>query len=156
MIKNKFFTFVLCVTLSILLSQFAAPSIALGYIDSHGVDQVGPPAPGQDIAPGLVNCGRTGSAQDQAEGCNFAAAVDMINRLINYLIMIAVPIAAVAFAYAGWLRISAGDNPGKIKDSNNVFKFVTIGFIVILSGWLLFKFIETTFLNTGAYGTYLN
>jgi hypothetical protein len=112
----------------------------------------------------LVQCGRTkdvwnGSltAQQQAQDCNFAAAVQMINDIINYLIMISMPLAAIAFAYAGWLYLSAGDDTGKVKKAHEIFLSVGVGVIVILSGWLLFKLISTTFLNpSSGYGTYLN
>ena len=115
-------------------------------------------------AGGLVTCGRATdasgkalSAQQQAESCNFAAAVAMINRLIDYIIVFATSLAAVSFAYAGWLRLSAGDNSGQVTKSNKIFTSVGIGFIVILSAWLVFKFIETTFLNTSnGYATYLS
>lgn len=112
----------------------------------------------------LVTCGRTGTgtAQQQAESCNFVAAVAMINTLIKYLIMISIPLAAVAFAYAGWLHLSAGDNSGQVTQARKIFTSVGIGFIIVLSGWLVFTLIAQTFLkdktdSTGApYGTYLN
>lgn len=109
--------------------------------------------------PGLVNCGKGAGTKDDpaALDCDFVEAIAMINTLINWLIMIAMPLAAVAFAYAGWLRISAGDNSSQITKSNHVFVSVGIGFMVILSGWLVFKLIADTFLNPDAgYGTYLN
>lgn len=105
----------------------------------------------------LVQCGRVGTPQVQAEACNFAAAVNMINKIITWLIMIAVPLAAIAFAYAGWLYLSAGDNSGQVTKAHTIFIDVGIGFILVLSAWLVFKLIATTFLNPSAgYGTYLN
>ena len=107
-------------------------------------------------ADGLVQCG-TGSGASAATDCDFAAAVAMINRLINYLIMIAVPIAAVAFAYAGWLYLSSGGNTGQVEKAKEIFTDVGIGFIIVLSGWLVFTAIAKNFLNPSAgYGTYLN
>jgi hypothetical protein len=108
---------------------------------------------------GLVRCGNgTGTTgSPAATNCDFAAAVDMINRIIDYLIMISMPLAAISFAYAGWLYLSAGDNTGQVSKARTIFLDVGIGVIIILSGWLVFKLIATTFLNPNAgYGTYLN
>jgi Type IV secretion system pilin len=101
-----------------------------------------------DFSKGLVTCGKTGTAEEQAKDCDFAAAVNMINTLINYLIMIAMPLAAVAFAYAGWLHISAGEDTGKVDKARRIFLDVGIGVIIILSGWLVFSLIATTFLKS--------
>lgn len=108
------------------------------------------------LADGLVTCGRTGSAQAQAQGCNFSTLFDMINTIIGYVIAISMPLAAIAFAYAGWLRLTSGGNPGQITKSNHVFISVGIGVMVILGGWLVFRLIADTFLNSANnYGTYL-
>jgi hypothetical protein len=115
----------------------------------------------EEISPstgGLVSCGKgSGTADNPAAlNCDFAAAIAMINTLINYLIMISMPLAAVGFAWGGWLYLTAGGESG-IEKSKKVFTSVGIGIIVILSGWLVFKLIETTFLNTNnGYATYLN
>ena len=106
---------------------------------------------------GLVTCGKEPDATTAATSCNFAAAIAMINRLITYLIYIALPIAAISFAYAGWLYLSAGDNSGQISKARTIFMDVGVGFILILSAWLIFKLVETTFLSpTYAGKTYLN
>ncbi len=110
-------------------------------------------------AGGLVTCGRTGSgsSQQQATSCNFTALVSMVNTIIQYLIYIALPLAAISFAYAGWLYMSAGENSSQVSKAKTIFIDVGIGFILVLSAWLVFKLIETTFLNTGnGYSTYLN
>lgn len=105
-------------------------------------------------AGGLVNCGKGDAGPLD---CNFAKAVAMANVIINWLIMIATSLAAIAFAYAGWLYLSAGDNSGQVTKARAIFLDVAIGFIILLSAWLVFKFIETTFLNTNnGYATYLN
>jgi hypothetical protein len=111
------------------------------------------------LAEGLVNCGTGSGTADNpsALDCNFVKAIEMINTIINYLIMIAMPLAAIAFAYAGWLYLSSGDNPGKVTDAKKIFLDVGIGVIIVLSGWLVFKLIATTFLDPdNGYGTYLN
>jgi hypothetical protein len=103
----------------------------------------------------LVQCGRTDStkplspeeAKKLVDSCNFAALIDMINRVINYLIIIATALSAIAFAYAGWLYLTAGDNSGQVSKARTIFMDVAIGFVIILSGWLLFRLIADKFLS---------
>lgn len=99
-------------------------------------------------AGGLVKCGYGGSAQSDATSCDFAEAINLINRLITYLVVISMPIAAIAFAYAGWLYLSAGGNSSKVSRAIGVFTSVGIGLVIILSGWLVFKFIANNFLSS--------
>jgi hypothetical protein len=124
------------------------------------------------VSAALVNCGQTAgdkagigadSNTPAALGCGFADAVAMINTLIKYLIMISMPLAAIAFAYAGWLYLSAGENTSNVTKARTIFLDVGIGVIIILSGWLVFTLIAQTFLKTTStpdnpgdpYGTYL-
>lgn len=111
-----------------------------------------------DFSKGLVNCGKNEAvtnAHPAATDCTFSDAIDMIDTLIRYLIMIAIPVASIAFAYAGWLYLSAGENSGQVTKARTIFLDVGIGFIIILAGWLLFTLIAQTFLKPGEYGTYL-
>jgi hypothetical protein len=95
----------------------------------------------------LVTCGITGDAEKQATSCNFLALVDMINRIIRYLIMIALPLSAIAFAVAGWKYLTAGGNTGNIESAKKIFTSVAIGISVLLAGWLVFKLIADNFLS---------
>lgn len=107
------------------------------------------------FAEPLVNCG-TGNDQKAALDCNFSKLMEMINIIINYLIMIALPLAAISFAYAGWLYLAAGDSSSNVSKAKTIFADVGIGLVLVLSSWLIFKLIETTFLNKSAgYDTYL-
>lgn len=110
---------------------------------------------GSVASAALVTCG-TANDSSAATNCTFVSLITMINEIIKYLIMIAMPLAAISFAYAGWLYLSAGDDTGKVTKARTIFTDVGIGLIIVLSGWLVFHLIQTTFLNTDAgYGTYL-
>ena len=111
---------------------------------------------------GLVTCGRgTGTADKPAAlDCNFAALMNMINVIIRYMIFISLPLAAIAFAIAGWIYLSAGGDTGKVKKAKQIFISVGTGFALILSAWLIFQYIANTFLSTkpdssgATYSTY--
>ena len=117
------------------------------------------------VSAALVTCGKVagtgagigaGSTTTAAQGCGFADAVLMINNIIDYLIMIAMPLAAVAFAYAGWLHLTAGEDTGKVDKARRIFLDVGVGVLIVLSGWLVFSLIATTFLNSNyVNNTYL-
>ena len=107
----------------------------------------------------IVQCGNGNAAFDSNKNptCNFSALITMINNIINYLIMIALPLSAISFAYAGFLYLFSGGDTRKVSKAKTIFADVGIGLILVLSAWLVFKLIETTFLNTGnGYATYLN
>ncbi len=107
---------------------------------------------------GLVTCGKGAGTPDKpaATSCDFSALIDMVNTIIQYLIFIAMPLAAISFAYAGWIYLSAGGDTGKVKKAHEIFANVGIGLILVLSAWLIFKLIATKFLSdTYSSSTYL-
>jgi len=85
------------------------------------------------FAQGIVPC--DGSA---ANPCGFKEFITLIQNVINFLTFsVAVPLAAIVFAWAGIIMLSAGGDPGKITDAKKIFGFVLIGFLITLSAWLI-------------------
>ena len=61
-------------------------------------------------AQGLVPC------DGGATPCDFAALLTLISNVLDFMIYsVATPIAAIMFAYAGFLYLTAQDNEGKVK-----------------------------------------
>lgn len=90
-------------------------------------------------AGGLVPCG--GSGQNP---CGFSDFFVLINNVINFLLFkIATPLAALTFAIAGWMYLTAAGDSGKIKNAHELFKNVAIGFIIALAAWLIVNAILT-------------
>ena len=93
--------------------------------------------------------------------CGFKEFMQLIQNVINFLMFdIASPLAAIAFAWAGIIMLTAGGSTEKIKQAKEVFWWVFIGFVVALSGWLVVStlmgallggetasFVKTNFLN---------
>ena len=108
----------------------------------------------------LVQCG-TGTGKDAngnyaAQQCDFSALISLVSRIMQYLIYIAMPLAAISFAYAGWLYLSAGGNSSQVSKAHTIFMDVGIGFILILSAWLIFDLIAKNFLDTSkGFNSYL-
>jgi len=104
------------------------------------------------FAQGLVPCDgalTTGESVGPGGGCDFTDFIQLIQNIINFLMFdVAAPLAAIVFAWAGITMFTAGGSPDKIKQANETFKWVLIGIIVALSGWLIVSAIMGTLLGT--------
>lgn len=87
-------------------------------------------------AGGLVPCDGT-----KANPCGYEQFIELVDNVIGYAIAIAFPIAAIMFAYAGFLYLTAAGNTGQIKQAHSIFINVAIGFIFVLAAWLIIDFI---------------
>ena len=92
-----------------------------------------------DAERGLVPCGTLTDADSGkiANPCKFSDFLILANRIINLAILISAALAAIAFAYAGFLYTTAAGSMEQIKKAHEVFKNVAIGFIIVLSAWLI-------------------
>lgn len=94
-------------------------------------------------AKGLVPCGGKGE-----EACTFGHILELISNVINFLLFdLAVPIAAIVFAYAGFLMLFSGGNPGARSRAKSMFGDVALGLVIALAAWLII----TTILNILGY-----
>lgn len=83
---------------------------------------------------GLVQCGKGNGPED----CTFEAFICLLRRIMNFLLFVlAVPIAAISFAWAGWLYLSAAGNESKIKQAHEIFGTVALGLCLALAAWLI-------------------
>lgn len=98
----------------------------------------GTPAPS-----GLIPCGNATQAQ-----CTFDDLIKLAQNVINFLIFdIAAPIAAVMFAYAGFLWVTNGGNESQITQAKGIFWGVFWGFVIALAAWLTINMIVNFFLD---------
>lgn len=58
--------------------------------------------------------------------------MDVINKVLNYLIYISVPILALMILVGGFQILGAKDSPEKVQKGKDTIKYAVIGFIVIL------------------------
>lgn len=79
--------------------------------------------------------------------CNFGHLVELASNIINFLIMLSIPLTVLAFAYAGLLMLTAGGNEGQISKAKGIFWTVLKGFLFILSAWLIVYTITTALLD---------
>lgn len=94
---------------------------------------------------GLIPCGNAAGA---GEACDFNDLIILAQNVINFLIFkIASPIAAVMFAYAGFIWVTNAGNESKITQAKGIFWAVFIGFVVALAAWLTINMIVNFFLD---------
>ncbi len=98
----------------------------------------------QSFASGLITCDGVDTE------CNFEKLILMINRVINFFIyIIAGPIIALSFAYAGFLMVTSGGNPSKKDEAKSIVGKALVGFIFLLAAWLIVKTILVVFGYSG-------
>lgn len=85
------------------------------------------------FAGGLVPC--------DGPKCTICDIAELGQNIINYMVMIAASVAALLFAYAGILYITAGGDSGKISSAHQIFFNVFVGFMLILAAWLIVNLI---------------
>ncbi|MEI7765244.1 MAG: hypothetical protein WCI93_01515 [bacterium] len=87
------------------------------------------------------------------DGCGFSDLLVMINKVIDFIFKYMVlPIAAIMFAYAGFmLVVSAGASEKRTK-AKNVFINVAIGLVIAAAAWL----IVSTILSIVGHNTTIN
>lgn len=81
-------------------------------------------------AAGLVPCGGTGESP-----CGFCHLFVLFNNILNFLFRLVPPIAALMLFFAGVKFFMAIDNPGEVKNAQNIIKSVIIGLIIIYGAW---------------------
>ena len=59
----------------------------------------------------------------------------LLKKIISYLIMIGAPILAIMVIYGGYLILTAGDDPEKVKGGKNTILYATIGYIIIICSY---------------------
>lgn len=93
----------------------------------------------QNQGPFVPDCG-------PQNNCGYRELLILVNNIINWIIIISVPVAAGVFAWAGILYMTTGVMDTKAKAKEMLWK-VFWGFVVILSAWIIVTTITNTFLS---------
>ena len=93
----------------------------------------------------LVKCGTQVDAEGKITNpCGFNEFLGLINRVIKFVLFdLALPIAAIMFAWAGVLMVTAGGRTEKVGKAKRIFTNVAIGFIIAVIAWLIVRTILT-------------
>lgn len=69
--------------------------------------------------------------------CSACHLVDLANNLVTWLIGVITVLFAVLMAVAGFKLVTAGGNPSALQSAKGMFVNGLIGFLIVLSAWLL-------------------
>ena len=94
----------------------------------------------------LVPCGNATDSTG-ATSCNICELAKLTQNMINFLLMLAIPIAAALFAWAGFLYFTAAVKPAQISQAHKIFSAVFIGFAIALSGYTIVQTLLNGLLN---------
>lgn len=113
---------------------------------------------------GLVPCGndKTPVVLDPVSGkeiggdiinpCDFNYFLFMINKIINFILtVLALPLAAIAFAYAGFLLLFSGGQSSQREKAKSIFWNTAKGLIIIAACWLIVSTILSVLGYDGAW-----
>ncbi len=78
--------------------------------------------------------------------CDFEDFIQLIRNIIDWIIKISVPVATGVFAWAGFKYMTSGVVDQK-SEAKEMIRKVFIGFVVILSAWLIVSTIINALLN---------
>jgi hypothetical protein len=70
--------------------------------------------------------------------CDFDYFMTMLNYIIDWSVKYLVtPIFAILFIYAGFLYIGSAGNPNNKSKAKKIIKNALLGYLIILSAWLV-------------------
>lgn len=98
----------------------------------------------------LVPCGK-GDRLDsglRVDECKLCHLWQMASNLINFVIFgLSVPLAALLFAAAGVVLLTAGGSETKVKQAREIFFKTLIGLLIIFCSWLVVDTLVKTLVN---------
>ena len=57
---------------------------------------------------------------------------EILNSVVNWLLVIAAPIAVIMTIWAGYLFMTGGDNEERIKKARSTLMYVVIGIVILI------------------------
>ena len=112
--------------ISLLLLSFVLPTV------TYAIDFTG----------NLVPCGDAGEPE-----CTFCHLTILAMNILDYLVILTALLATILFINAGIFYLFSGGNPGKIARAHKIFTSAAIGFVVVLSAYLVIAVVMTSLYN---------
>lgn len=102
----------------------------------------------------LIICGVTPGPGENAaytHECGYADIFILIKHIITDLVLISTLLVVVSLVWAGFKLLTAGGNPGALKDAIGMLGKIVTGYIVILAAWLIVYTLSSTLLKPEFY-----
>lgn len=81
--------------------------------------------------------------------CEYPHLIELARNIIHNLVVFSTFIAVAVFAYVGFLLLTSGGSEDKKNQAKHAFKMVVIGYLWILTAWLLIYTITDVLLKDG-------
>ena len=97
---------------------------------------------GSDVGKGgLVKCGTERDKDNNITNpCGFNDVLTLINTIVKFILFnLALPIAAIMFAYAGFELVTSGGSTEKKSKAKEIFTNVAIGLIFVAAAFLIIQ-----------------
>jgi len=78
------------------------------------------------------------------DACDFKDFIALLKNAIDFGIYVAPMIAAIIFAYGGFLYMTAGSNQGQTEKAKEVFRLTLIGLVFVFGAWLIVNTVLST------------
>ncbi|MFA5778280.1 MAG: hypothetical protein WC870_02205 [Candidatus Paceibacterota bacterium] len=123
------------------ISKFLIPSLIFVSLFLMLIMPVFSFAQDDSQSDGLVPCGRSDASGNIANPCDFNDIMALINKVIHFILyFMVIPIAAIMFAYAGVLLITAGGEVAHARTkAKSIFINVLIGLIIAMAAFLIIR-----------------
>lgn len=102
--------------------------------------------PALALSAGLVPC--------NGPECQACHLVELAQRVLKWLIGVMASVIALVFAMGGFKMVTAGGDTGAVSGAREMMKNAVIGFIILLSAWLIVDTVLKTFVKGSALGTW--
>lgn len=79
----------------------------------------------------------------------------LVKKALEVVLIVAVPLVAVAIIYSGFLLVSGAvsGNPSKIKEGKSALKWSLIGGAILLAAWVIAEAIDATVKDLSGTGS---
>jgi hypothetical protein len=91
---------------------------------------------------GLIPC--DGSTSNP---CKFKHLLELVDNFLQWIIYLTIPLAAIAFAYIGWLYLKSQGSEEARTNAKHIFMNVVIGILFVLGAWLIVNTILDIFVE---------
>jgi hypothetical protein len=104
----------------------------------------------QGVWKDMVICGVTpgpGANPLYTHACGYPDLIRLIQAVISNLIVLSTLLATIGFIWVGFKLMTAGGDPGALKDAKEMFKKIFIGFFWIIAAWVVVYTITSALLK---------
>lgn len=96
------------------------------------------------------NTGSTSFSIDIENPISVNSIPQLIQKVLEFLIKIGIPLLVVMIVYSGFLYLFARGNPGKIGSAHTMLKYTLIGGAILLASWAIAELIHSTLIDITA------